>query len=223
LSVFVSKDSDGYLQSGVKIKGDQISLEGVTTINGKFKVNANGTIEGTDAKFNNVTMNNVSMAGLSATGANITGEIHATKGTFEGSIVTKFVESHNLSAYDYIVHDMNGTEYMLPTSSSNIGRKVIIYNSNYTITRVAADWESTIYTEDGSQILGTTPISGSDNYSYRYPTGLSVVGCFLEFLAVPSTLNSSKCQWILLTRNIGTMYKYRKSDGTWVYDDSYIP
>ena len=43
ISVFIKKDKDGNLESGVKVRGDQISLEGLTTINNSFEVKTDGT------------------------------------------------------------------------------------------------------------------------------------------------------------------------------------
>lgn len=78
ISTMVTKDANGYLQSGVKIKADQINLEGYTTINGGFKVDANGNVE----------MNN----------AKVQGEVKAQSGTIacfdiSESSIFKYVES----------------------------------------------------------------------------------------------------------------------------------
>lgn len=64
ISAFVSKDENGNLESGVNIGADNILLAGVTTINGKFKVLEDGSIEAVNGKFS--------------------GEINAGKGTIGG-------------------------------------------------------------------------------------------------------------------------------------------
>ncbi len=67
ISSFVSKDGDGYLESGVKIGADNIDFIGRTTINGNFVVDTDG----------NVAMKNCS----------VTGRINATSGYIGGNTV----------------------------------------------------------------------------------------------------------------------------------------
>lgn len=69
ISAFVKKDENGRLESGVHIGADNIELEGVTTINGKFKVLEDGSIEAVNGKFS--------------------GEINADKGTIGGFTIGK--------------------------------------------------------------------------------------------------------------------------------------
>ncbi len=57
ISAFVSKDSDGNLESGVKVTADNIQLEGLTTINEHFTVKTNGDISAINATFTNATIN----------------------------------------------------------------------------------------------------------------------------------------------------------------------
>lgn len=66
ITAFVTKDDNGYLQSGVKIKADAIELEGVVTANGNFKIDKDGNME--------------------CTNANIRGVVNATSGTFKGRV-----------------------------------------------------------------------------------------------------------------------------------------
>ena len=50
IAAFVSKTADGYLESGVKVKADNITLEGLVTANDYFKVLTDGSIEAKNAK-----------------------------------------------------------------------------------------------------------------------------------------------------------------------------
>lgn len=45
MSTYVQKDDNGYLQSGVKVKADNIILEGIVTANGGFKIKEDGSME----------------------------------------------------------------------------------------------------------------------------------------------------------------------------------
>lgn len=45
ITAFVTKDSSGNLESGVKVRADQISLEGLVTANNNFKILSDGSIE----------------------------------------------------------------------------------------------------------------------------------------------------------------------------------
>lgn len=51
ISSFVTKDSDGKLESGVYVVADQIKLEGLTTVNDNFKVLEDGSIEAVNGSF----------------------------------------------------------------------------------------------------------------------------------------------------------------------------
>lgn len=51
ISAFVSKDTEGYLESNVMIRADQIRLEGLITANGYFKVLEDGSIEAINGVF----------------------------------------------------------------------------------------------------------------------------------------------------------------------------
>lgn len=52
ISAFVKKDDDGNLESGVKVRADNIELEGVVTANDGFKILSDGSMEATSGKFN---------------------------------------------------------------------------------------------------------------------------------------------------------------------------
>ena len=66
VSAFVKKDENGKLESGVHIGADQITLEGVVTANGNFKILADGSMEAKNGTFE--------------------GTVNATDGTFKGRI-----------------------------------------------------------------------------------------------------------------------------------------
>lgn len=69
IETFVKVDEDGYIESGIKLKADQIELEGNTFINENFFVDENG-----DLFLNNITADN----------ARVTGEINAQSGVVGG-------------------------------------------------------------------------------------------------------------------------------------------
>lgn len=64
ITAFVTKDEQGYLQSGVKIKADAIELEGVVTANSYFKVNTDGSIEAKYAKFTDAEITGIIRSNL---------------------------------------------------------------------------------------------------------------------------------------------------------------
>ena len=66
VSAFVKKDENGRLESGVHIGADQITLEGVVTANGNFKILEDGSMEAKNGSFE--------------------GTVNATDGTFKGRI-----------------------------------------------------------------------------------------------------------------------------------------
>ena len=77
-------DGDGKLKSfvgagqdGVKIRADNIQLEGVVTANENFKILADGSTEAKNGKFSGE---------INATSGSFTGEIYATSGRFSGAI-----------------------------------------------------------------------------------------------------------------------------------------
>lgn len=54
VSTFVQKDENGYIKSGVRIKGDQVTVEGMMSVNGKFKIREDGTMEASGGSFSGV-------------------------------------------------------------------------------------------------------------------------------------------------------------------------
>ncbi len=87
LATYVTKDSNGYLQSGVRISGDQIDMAGKVNINNKFKVKLDGSIEAVDGVFS--------------------GQITATSGKIgnftikDGSIITETDGSLQIGTDDF--------------------------------------------------------------------------------------------------------------------------
>ena len=90
ISTFVSKDDDGFLESGVKIKADKIDFIGKTVINGKFSVDTDG----------NVTLSN----------ATVTGKIDATSGSIGGFDIESDKISSNIDVYFQDMPEMKGSK-----------------------------------------------------------------------------------------------------------------
>lgn len=63
ITAFVTKDEQGYLQSGVKIKADAIELEGLVTANQNFKILTDGSVEanGKFKSYDSTTWNCIEM------------------------------------------------------------------------------------------------------------------------------------------------------------------
>ena len=141
LSAYVTKDSNGVLESGVKIRADKIDFQsgtlkiaannidfiGKTVINNKFVVDSDG----------NVTMNNFT----------------ATDATIKGNIFTPYliIDSSNISNYATYTSDSLGNYYLLDLSKTGLNIQIDISTfSPYTYIKfpVGVKWlgaEANIY------------------------------------------------------------------------------
>lgn len=68
LSAFVTKDTNGFITSGIKINADQIEFKGKTVINGKFVVDNNGNVTMTNMTANHATVQNSELTNVKVNG-----------------------------------------------------------------------------------------------------------------------------------------------------------
>ena len=134
LSAFVTKDSNGILESGVKIRADKIDFQsgtlkiaannidfiGKTVINNKFVVDSDG----------NVTMNNFT----------------ANDATIKGNIYTpyKIINTSNISDYATYTSDAYSNFYLLDLSKTGLNIQIDIPTMNpYTYIKLPSNsiWE----------------------------------------------------------------------------------
>ncbi len=136
IAAMVTKGADGNLESGVKVKADNIVLEGTVTANGNFKVNADGSIETENAK--------------------IGGYLYTTFRPVASSDAVQqsdgsWLLGRNLCV-DATAVGTDGVTVVLPTGAAYEGARVIVTNNNYVDTRLSRP-NATVTTEDGSAMM----------------------------------------------------------------------
>ena len=164
LGTYVTKDSNGVIESGVKIKADKIDFEGgtlkigadninfigKTVINNKFIVDADG----------NVTMNNFT----------------ANDATIKGNIYTPYltINSYNIGDYATYTSDSYGNFYLIDLENTGLNIQIDIETFNpYTYIKfpTGVKWlgaEANIYANGYCCIRDLSVINGvSTNKTYK--------------------------------------------------------
>lgn len=164
LGTYVTKDSNGVIESGVKIKADKIDFEGgtlkigadninfigKTVINNKFIVDADG----------NVTMNNFT----------------ANDATIKGNIYTPYltINSYNIGDYATYTSDSYGNFYLIDIENTGLNIQIDIETFNpYTYIKfpTGVKWlgaEANIYANGYCCIRDLSVINGvSANKTYK--------------------------------------------------------
>ncbi len=112
ISAFVSKDSDGNLESGVKVTADNIVIDGVASFNNNFIVNTDGCIEAVNGKFSGeITASSGTIAGLKISEHQLTNDNAST------TALVKFSSSTHISQIGRYV-ETDGTSPIFGSLSS---------------------------------------------------------------------------------------------------------
>lgn len=187
----------------IKLSGEQITLEGYTTINGDTHITKDGTLIANNAK--------------------IKGTVEEGSNVVENSLRTPFKRLY-LDLDEGIVNETNNTiisstqdehsgiwnvrlnvtkdfflsfpseyvaeELMLPTDASQIGRHVLLCNNkprttDSQVTVVLAPYEVI----EGKAPSNTSFVGGVLSFQFRYGV--------VELLAIPNTESEKHCQWLI--------------------------
>lgn len=181
-------DSEGRLkafvgagQEGVKIKADNIQLEGLVTANGNFKILEDGSIEALNGTFYG------SLKTLFVRSADCDGETLK-----DGGLLLK----NDLK----IVSAGYGEHIVLPCSAEYIGSRAMIYNPILYYTRT--DQTTTIRTEDGRKILGLESTEGNSGMQIGEEIGVTSINFLtgiIELVCVPGGLgDSTEARWCVI-------------------------
>lgn len=137
ISAMVTKDADGNMESSVKVKADNIVLEGAVTANGNFKVLEDGSIETENAKIGGYLYTTFKRVADSDATLQSDGSYLLGKNLYVDATATSAIE---------------GVTVTLPTSAAYEGARVIVASNNFTGTRLSVP-NATVKTADGSAIL----------------------------------------------------------------------
>ena len=161
LSTYVTKDSDGYITTGIRLKADQIVFSGYTNINnGAFQVAADGTV--TIGGFT------VTSSALGATGNNKT----YIKASGELSIGTVRAAGGS-SSYCSFVTSVNGGTTISSPNKSAVALKIVgmIDGLRLQVQQMggtSSSLESMMYMERGMKIIRVT--AGRKSIMLPYPS-----------------------------------------------------
>lgn len=137
ISAFVKKDSSGNLESGVKVRADNISLEGLVTANNNFKILLDGSIETNNAKLKGYLYS-------------VFKPIQSSDAVSLGYNENNYNEEYRLNTNLFV--DATYCGVVLPVSEKYEGARVLILDSHFVKTRTATP-PTTIRTEDESPIV----------------------------------------------------------------------
>lgn len=137
ITAFVKKDSSGNLESGVKVRADNISLEGLVTANNNFKILLDGSIETNNAKLKGYLYS-------------VFKPIQSSDAVSLGYNENNYNEEYRLNTNLFV--DATYCGVVLPVSEKYEGARVLILDSHFVKTRTATP-PTTIRTEDESPIV----------------------------------------------------------------------
>lgn len=184
ITAFVTKtqNSDGTysMESGVRIAADQITLEGLVTANGNFKILEDGSIETTNGKFS--------------------GEIKATSGSF-GAMDIMSSNGINFTASGPIsmLHEGTGflsdaTYYMALNESGYVIRSGVtsVQLPQYPVSMSFI----AIYNSSGADanITSRTGFVGEKSNTVSLADGELLIGYFIGSSSSATTASSNKCK-----------------------------
>ena len=187
----------------VKLSGEQITLEGYTTINGDTHITEDGTL----------IANNAKIKGTVEEGSNVIenslrtpfkrlyldvdeGIINETSNTIISSTYDNYSGIWNVRmnvTKDFFLSfpsEYVAEELMLPTDASQIGRHVLLCSNKPKTT----DSQVTVVYAPYEVIEGKTPsntsfVGGVVSFQFRYGV--------VELLAIPNTESEKHCQWLI--------------------------
>lgn len=172
ITAFVKKDSSGNLESGVKVRADNISLEGLVTANNNFKILSDGSIETNNAKLKGYLYS-------------VFKPIQSSDAVSLGYNENNYNDEYRLNTNLFV--DATFCGVVLPVSEKYEGARVLILDSHFVKTRTATP-PTTIRTEDGSPIVsGLFANKNASIFTDRY-----------NYLADKITIDSGTVELVLL-------------------------
>lgn len=187
ITTFVTEDDVKGMISGIKLSADQITLEGLVTANGNFKILSDGSIEAKNGTFS--------------------GSIKTYFVNIENSDATVSNGDNYLLNNDLkIISEGCGETIILPTNVKYIGCRVLICNPKMYWSRT--DQTTKIKTQNNSPIYGMHPTdqtSPTDNMplgvsSFDFLTGV------VELVGLPGDGNNMR--WYVLSASAHYIYAY---------------
>lgn len=143
------------------------------------------------------------------------GKVEATEGYFAGSLRINFVKSLAADVYDYLEYEYTiggniyspdiHNKYTLPVNANSIGRRVIIYNPYYYVTRAGEFpyWCFIRCSMDG-KFYDSTPVPcPSGGVAPVNPTTGTLIqfrGGIVELLCVPTGDETMPAAWIVVNK-----------------------
>ena len=185
ITTFVTEDDVKGMISGIKLSADQITLEGLVTANGNFKILSDGSIEAKNGTFS--------------------GSIKTYFVNIENSDATVSNGDNYLLNNDLkIISEGCGETIILPTNVKYIGCRVLICNPKMYWSRT--DQTTKIKTQNNSPIYGMHPTdqtSPTDNMplgvsSFDFLTGV------VELVGLPGDGNNTR--WFVLSASAHYIY-----------------
>lgn len=187
ITTFVTEDDVKGMISGIKLSADQITLEGLVTANGNFKILSDGSIEAKNGTFS--------------------GSIKTYFVNIENSDATVSNGDNYLLNNDLkIISEGCGETIILPTNVKYIGCRVLICNPKMYWSRT--DQTTKIKTQNNSPIYGMHPTdqtSPTDNMplgvsSFDFLTGV------VELVGLPG--DGDNTRWYVLSASAHYIYAY---------------
>lgn len=197
----LAEDTSG--QTIVKLSGEQISLEGYTTINGNTTITEDGTLVAKDAVISGTIQEGSTMIenGLRTPFKKLyldidEGIINESKNTIISSVYDTYSGIWNVRLdmrSDFFMSfpsEYVAEEIMLPTDASQIGRHVLLCNNkpvteDSQVTAVFAPYE----TIGGKMPSNSSFVGGIVSFHFQYGV--------VELLAIPNTESENHCQWLI--------------------------
>lgn len=172
ITAFVKKDSSGNLESGVKVRADNISLEGLVTANNNFKILSDGSIETNNAKLKGYLYS-------------VFKPIQSSDAVSLGYNENNYNDEYRLNTNLFV--DATFCGVVLPVSEKYEGARVLILDSHFVKTRTATP-PTTVRTEDGSPIVsGLFANKNASEFTDTY-----------NYLADKITIDSGTVELVLL-------------------------
>ena len=210
ISIFVTKDANGNLESGVHIGADQISLEGLVTANQNFKILEDGSIEAKNGTFDGYIRSTMKTIAESDAESAL-----APYESFWRGSVYKLKTNLNLRVD---ISPSNNYDYdeavcvVLPSSQNYIGSRVILWNGftgPFTRTAIALRY-SAVQCEGGLPIRGLAGnVNDSDLPAWSDPVHISWIDGIMELIGVPDTYNDNTiCGWCIVSFS-AVRYQYK--------------
>lgn len=173
-------------QDGVKLKAENIELEGLVTANQNFRILEDGSIEANSGTFSG-TIKSLFVQ---------SGDCDAIT-TDKGRLLKTDLK---------IVSQGYGEIFILPVDEKYLGSTALIYNPITHYSRT--DQTTTIITQDGSPILGIAPTDGavSTDGQQLGVECISFLTGVIELICVPGDFTSSPVRWCVLNSSAYYLY-----------------